>query len=101
VAVREPLDGGRPLGRWRPAAGCGPTLLSSPIRSRRPRQRYARAVRILALEQEIKRADQRLGELVPKAAPRTSRLLAIGIEHAGQVLVTAGGNLGGSVVRRR
>jgi MarC family integral membrane protein len=57
------------------------------------------AVRILALEQEIKVADQRLGELVPKAAPRTLGLLAIGIEHAGQLLTTAGDNPSGSAVR--
>ena len=50
------------------------------------------AGRILTLEQEIKLADQRLGELVPKAAPRTLGLLAIGIQHAGQLLVTAGDN---------
>lgn len=50
------------------------------------------AVRALALEQEVKVADQRLGGLVGRAAPRTLGLLAIGIEHAGQPLVTAGDN---------
>lgn len=54
--------------------------------------RAAMAGRILAPEQEIKLADQRLGELVPKAAPRTLGLLAIGIQHAGQLLHTAGDN---------
>jgi transposase len=50
------------------------------------------AVRILALEQEIELANQRLGKLVPKVALRTLGLLGIGIEHAGQLLTTAGDN---------
>ena len=75
------------------------TQLADPVQAANAALRASSAH--LALEQEIKLVDQRLGELVPKAAPRTSRLLAIGIEHAGQLLVTAGDNLGGSVVRRR
>jgi transposase len=85
--------GGRPPGRWRPAPGCGPTptQLADPVQATKAALR-AVAVRILALEQEIKLADERLRVLVPKAAPRTVGLLAIGIEHAGQLLVTAGDN---------
>jgi transposase len=65
--------------------------LADPVQATKAALRTV-AVRILTLEQEIKLADQRLGELVPKAAPRTLGLLAIGIEHAGQLLTTAGDN---------
>ena len=65
--------------------------LADPVQATKAALR-AVAMRILALEQEIKVADQRLRELLPKAAPRTLGLLAIGIEHAGQLLVTAGDN---------
>jgi transposase len=61
-------------------------------------------VGILALEQETKLADHRLGELVPKAAPRTLGLLAIGIRNAGQLLTTASDNpewlRGGGLLRQ-
>jgi hypothetical protein len=63
--------------------------LADPVQAAKAALR-AVAVRILSLEQEIKLTDQRLGELVPKAAPRTLGLLAIGIQHAGQLLTTAG-----------
>ena len=39
---------------------------------------------------EIGVADQRLAKLVGRAAPRRLKLQAIGIEHAGQLLTTAG-----------
>jgi transposase len=73
--------------RLRPDA----TRLADPVQATKAALR-AVALRILALEQEIKLADQRLGKLVPKAAPQTLGLLAIGVEHAGQLLVTAGDN---------
>ena len=93
AVVREPLDG---LSTVRQVAACArlrpdPTQLADPVQATKVALR-AVAGRILALEQEIKAADERLGELVPKAAPRTLGLLAIGIEHAGQLLVTAGDN---------
>jgi transposase len=93
AAVREPLDG---LSTARQVAasarlGLDPTQLANPVQATKAALR-AVAVRSLALEQETKLADRRLGELVPKAAPRTLGLLAIGIEHAGQLLVTAGDN---------
>ena len=50
----------------------------------------ALAQRIQALEAELAIADQRLGQLVSKAAPRTMALFAIGVDHAGQLLTTAG-----------
>ena len=48
------------------------------------------ARRIQLLEAEIDLADQRLATLVGRAAPRLLGLLAIGNDHAGQLLVTAG-----------
>jgi transposase len=50
------------------------------------------AVRVGDLNTEIANLDTRLGELVSIAAPRTLALLGIGTEHAGQLLITAGGN---------
>ena len=93
AAVREPLDG---RSTARQVAACArlrpdPGQLADPAQATKAALRSV-AVRILALEQEIKVADQRLRDLVPKAAPRTLGLLAIGIEHAGQLLVTAGDN---------
>jgi transposase len=48
------------------------------------------ARRIQLLDQEIALADQRLTTLVGRAAPRLLQLLAIGNDHAGQLLTTAG-----------
>ena len=72
AAVREPLDG------WstaRQVAACArlrpdPGQLADPVQATKAALRSV-AVRILALEQEIKLADERLRDLVPKAAPRT------------------------------
>jgi transposase len=48
------------------------------------------AQRIQLLDQEVTLADQRLASLVGRAAPRLLGLLAIGNDHAGQLLTTAG-----------
>ena len=48
------------------------------------------AKRIGQLEAELTLADRRLATLVGRAAPRLLALLAIGNDHAGQLLVTAG-----------
>lgn len=48
------------------------------------------ACRIHQLDQELSLADQRLAKLVGRAAPRLLKLQAIGVDHAGQLLVTAG-----------
>jgi transposase len=45
---------------------------------------------VQALEAELALADERLGKLVAKAAPRTMALFAIGVDHAGQLLTTVG-----------
>jgi transposase len=50
------------------------------------------ACRIHQLDQEIGLADQRLATLVGRAAPRLLKLHAIGVDHAGQLLTTAGDN---------
>ena len=93
TVVREPLDG---LSTARQVAACArlrpdPGQLADPVQATKAALR-AVAGRILALEQEIKLADQRLDQLVGQAAPQTLGLLAIGVEHAGQLLVTAGDN---------
>lgn len=50
------------------------------------------ATRVAALTTEITQADKQLKALVAAAAPRTTALLGISTEHAGQLLVTAGDN---------
>jgi transposase len=50
------------------------------------------AVRVAAHDAEIAALDAHLTELVTTAAPRTLALLGVGIEHAAQLLITAGGN---------
>jgi Transposase IS116/IS110/IS902 family len=50
------------------------------------------AQRMQQLDQKISRADQRLATLVGRAAPRLLKLPAIGVDHAGQLLTTAGDN---------
>jgi transposase len=65
------------------------TGLADPVHaSKAALQAIAR--RIQLLEAEIGLADQRLATLVGRAAPRLLGLLAIGNDHAGQLLVTAG-----------
>lgn len=48
------------------------------------------ARRIQLLDEETKLADRRLRALTTKAAPRTTALFGVGVEVAGQLLVTAG-----------
>lgn len=50
------------------------------------------AVRITSFNTEIADLDKHLKTLVAAAAPRTLALLGVGVEHAAQLLVTAGGN---------
>ena len=52
------------------------------------------ASRIVALEQQVRELDEQLDLLVGEAAPRTLGLLGVGTGHAGQLLVTAGQNVG-------
>jgi transposase len=89
--VREALDGlSRPVlvtacARLRPDE----TALAEPTHGAKAALRVV-AQRIQLLEAEIALADQRLAKLVGRAAPRLLTLLAIGNDHAGQLLVTAG-----------
>jgi transposase len=50
------------------------------------------AQRIHDLDREITTTSRQLAKLVTRAAPHTTALLGLGIEHAGQLLVTAGDN---------
>jgi transposase len=50
------------------------------------------ACRVLELTTEIAALDTQLKDLVNSIAPRTTSLIGISTEHAGQLLVTAGGN---------
>jgi transposase len=54
--------------------------------------RRAVARRIQVLTDEITDADRRLRVLTARAAPRTTQLVGVGVEIAGQLLVTAGDN---------
>jgi len=51
------------------------------------------ARRIRDLDHEIAELDTQLEQLVQVAAPRTIRLLGVGVVHASQLLVTAGQNI--------
>jgi transposase len=50
------------------------------------------ARRIEAFDLEIRELDRALGRLVREVAPSTFALLGIGVDHAGQLLVSAGQN---------
>jgi len=50
------------------------------------------ARRIEAFDLEIRDLDRTLGSLVPEVVPATLALLGIGVDHAGQLLVSAGQN---------
>jgi transposase len=58
------------------------------------------ACRVHQLDEEVSLADQRLAKLVGRAAPRLLELRAIGVDHAGQLLVTAGSAPSGCAARR-
>jgi transposase len=66
-----------------------PARLADPLQATKAALQ-ALAQRIQDLEAEIALADERLGKLVATAAPRTMALFAIGVDHAGQLLTTAG-----------
>jgi transposase len=65
------------------------TALADPVQATRAALRVV-ACRIRQLEEEVSLADERLATLVGRAAPRLLKLHAIGVDHAGQLLVTAG-----------
>jgi transposase len=92
-ALREALDGQATAGLVTACARLRPdeTALAEPVHGLKAALR-AVAQRIQQLDQEISLADHRLAKLVGRAAPRLLKLHAIGVDHAGQLLATAGDN---------
>lgn len=82
------LGKARLCARFRPDPG----RLAQPLHAAKFALRSV-ALRIAAFDEEISRLDQALEVLVRRAAPRTTSLLGVGIQHAGQLLVTAGQNI--------
>jgi transposase len=91
ASLREALDGRSTPALVGACARLRPdqTVLADPAQATKAALQ-AVAQRIQLLEAEIDLADQRLAALVGRAAPRLLQLLAIGNDHAGQLLVTAG-----------
>lgn len=91
-AVREKLRGLSTavlidtLSRTRPTGDLTDPAFAAKTALRRLARRYQ------ALQQEIKEADADLGPLVTRAAPSLVALPGVGIETAGQLLITAGDN---------
>lgn len=95
TAPDEVRDELRPLGtkeraerasRFRPETGAHPTAAT-----KRALRHVARRYR--ALSDEIRQLDRDLAALVRTAAPRTLARPGVGVEVAGQLLVTAGDNV--------
>ncbi|MGW4985632.1 IS110 family transposase [Streptomyces mirabilis] len=74
------------LARIRPAGDLSDPACAAKTALRRLAKRYQ------ALHQEIKEADADLAPLVTRAAPSLVALPGVGIETAGQLLITAGDN---------
>jgi transposase len=91
--LRQPLDGLPTSALIVACAALRPDggRLADPVQGTKTALRSL-ARRIVALEDEIAELDDALSELVHRAAPRTIALLGIGVDHAGQFLVTAGEN---------
>jgi len=92
-ALREALDGQATAGLVAACARLRPdeTALAEPVHGLKAALR-AVAQRVQQLDQEISLADERLAKPVGRAAPRLLQLYAIGVDHAGQLLTTAGDN---------
>ena len=92
-SIRSPLQ---ELSRHQLVERCasyriGSSRLDEPVAATRAALR-AIARRILVLDKEIDVADSRLRILTRATAPKTIALFGVGIEIAGQMLVTAGDN---------
>jgi hypothetical protein len=83
------LGQARLCARFRPDSG----RLAEPLHAAKFALRSL-GLRIAVLDKEIDRLDRALEELVRRAAPRTTSLFGVGINHAGQLLVTAAQNIG-------
>ena len=92
--LREALPRKTLLGQARLCAKLRPDgrRLSEPLQAAKFALRSL-ARRIADLDEEIKELDEKLRELVRQTAPRTIELLGVGIQHTGQLLVTAGQNI--------
>jgi transposase len=89
LSVRRTLRGKASLcRRLRPMAG----ELGTPTQAAKFALRSI-SHRIRLLDQEIATLDEQLRPLVRTAAPRTTQLLGISTQHAGQLLVTVGENI--------
>jgi transposase len=93
AVVREPLDGRSTTRQVAACARLRPDLeqLADPVQAAKAALR-ALAVRILSLEQEIQARRPAAGRAGPQGGAANLGLLAIGIQHAGQLLTTAGDN---------
>jgi transposase len=91
ASLRETLDGRSTPALVVACARLRPdqTTLADPVQGTKAALAVV-AQRIQLLDQEIALADKRLATLVGRAAPRLLGLLAIGNDHAGQLLTTAG-----------
>jgi transposase len=91
ASLREALDGRSTPALVVACARLRPdqTALADPVQGTKAALVVV-AQRLQLLDQEIALADQRLAILVGRAAPRLLQLLAIGNDHAGQLLTTAG-----------
>lgn len=90
LAVRKTLDGKVALcRRLRPDNA----RMDEPINAAKAALRSL-ARRIALLDAEIAELDTQLAPLVERAAPRTLELFGVGPNHAAQLLITAGQNIG-------
>jgi transposase len=90
-AIRQPLRGLTGKHRIRACAALRPGPTTDPAAAHRFALRSA-ARRWIALQAEIDALDAELGPLVTAAAPDLVALPGVGIDTAGQLLVTAGDN---------
>jgi transposase len=91
--LREALDGQATAGLVAACARLRPdeTALAEPVHGLKAALRTV-AQRVQQPDQELSLADERLARLVGRAAPRLLKLHAIGVDHTGQLLATAGDN---------
>jgi transposase len=92
-AVRSPLRKLNPRQRIRACAALRPGSLADPATATKTALRSL-ARRWQALQTEIDDLDAQLTALVTTAAPRLVALPGVGVDTAGQLLVTAGDNAG-------
>jgi transposase len=96
--LRQPLLGRKPKALVGSGAAMRPGPLTTPTAATKTTLRTL-ARRWQQLQAELDRLDRRLQELVTAAAPSLVALPGVGVETAGQLLVTAGDNPSGSAPR--